>query len=450
MSETKRNEDVGVVPLEKQLREELDALRRELAALEAPSTSRTEQAERTERSVGVGPESPQALPRMAGSEVKRPPDWHNTGFSGWRTGPRSDLAQPLPSPPRAAPDSPLPASDVLIREPVAIPAHAPASNEASLPSQLSTSGCQARAAFGSLAPCPGQVALDPGPWQIPSWPSSQRPQLPARSSELAELRAALLAEQDLRQRLAGGLAEAAEAMRGFPAAAHLEAAATQLREARSWEFLQFESSVAATSRLLLERIQEIGRQSASGKRPVCTLAKPRKKADQRGEDEAVGCVVWGGQLASLNAELAKAEHALAAWQLIIGDATPCNPRISAWLGDSRPSVAHIPVTGRAGSRRTSSPMASAPIQVPMSPAQSGDKHDDGGLLWRSSEHVLDAAADADRPCVFTPPPSKDAIVAALRGQNVALHVSKLAIVLVSLGLATTQALFGPQDPCAMK
>ncbi|CAE7560043.1 unnamed protein product, partial [Symbiodinium necroappetens] len=261
---------------------------------------------------------------------------------------------------------------------------------------------------------------------------------------------------------------AAEALSGFAAAEHLAAAAQQLREAPNADFtlhglrslvvlaaggaqrareemapriktaedqrkhveIQMQEvasasrSVAASSRLLLERMQDIGRQAAAGKRVVCTLAKPRKQPDRCG-DEAVGCVVWGGTLACLNAELAKAEHCLAAWQLLIGDATPCNPRVSAWLGDSRPSptIAQIPV-GRSGSKRTASPVelppnvtASPPIQVPLAPHLSAEKRDDVlDLRFRRSEDLLDARIDSDRPSLL-PPPTKDAIAAVLRGQN---------------------------------
>ncbi|CAE7881015.1 unnamed protein product [Symbiodinium microadriaticum] len=497
------------VPLEQQLRAELDALRRELAALEAPT--RTERIERTERSVGVGPgtETPQ---RPAAREVERPPDWHVGSPPGWRPGPCNERCPSLPSQLQAKLDAvfrepspdPLLPEEGLIREPVTANAQSSANVSTHSAASYSTpprTGSRAlscsshgHAGHAPFAPCPGQVALDPGPWQIPRWPQAEPPQpaqtghspsrsLPAMSTapvtepmledlgasapgldlkELEELRSALLAERELRLRLAAGLAEAAEALSGFAAAEHLTAAAQQLREAPNADFMlhglrslvvlaaggaqrareemapriktaedqrkhveiqmqevaSASRSVAASSRLLLERMQDIGRQAAAGKRVVCTLAKPRKQPDRCG-DEAVGCVVWGGTLACLNAELAKAEHCLAAWQLLIGDATPCNPRVSAWLGDSRPSptIAQIPVS-RSGSKRTASPVelppnvtASPPIQVPLAPHLSAEKRDDVlDLRFRRSEDLLDARIDSDRPSLL-PPPTKEAFAA---------------------------------------
>ncbi|CAE7217337.1 unnamed protein product [Symbiodinium sp. CCMP2592] len=277
------------VPLEQQLRAELDALRRELAALEAPT--RTERIERSERSIGVGPGtgSPQ---RPVAREVERPPDWHVGSPPGWRPGPRNERALSLPSQLQAkldavfrepSPDPPLP-EDGLIREPVtnaqssANASTHSASNASPSPPQTGSRALSSHGPLGPLAPsgtfsaCPGQVALDPGPWQIPSWPQAQPfaqppaqpPALqasPNRSlsastaviepvledlagsapglselKELEELRGALLAEQELRLRLAAGLAEAAEAVSGFAAAEHLTAAAKQLREAPSADF----------------------------------------------------------------------------------------------------------------------------------------------------------------------------------------------------------------------
>ncbi|CAE7945302.1 unnamed protein product, partial [Symbiodinium sp. KB8] len=91
-----------------------------------------------------------------------------------------------------------------------------------------------------------------------------------------------------------------------------------------------------------------------------------------------------------------------------------NPRVSAWLGDSRPSptIAQIPVS-RSGSKRTASPVelppnvtASPPIQVPLAPHLSAEKRDDVlDLRFRRSEDLLDARIDSDRPSLL-PPPTK--------------------------------------------
>ena len=135
------------------------------------------------------------IPHLA-HEVERPPDWHVGSPPGWRPGPRNERALSLPSQLQAkldavfrepSPDPPLP-EDGLIREPVT--ANAQSSANASTHSAASyatppRTGSRALSCsshgHGPFAPCPGQVALDPGPWQIPSWPQAQPPaQLPAQ------------------------------------------------------------------------------------------------------------------------------------------------------------------------------------------------------------------------------------------------------------------------------
>ena len=124
-------------------------------------------------------------------EVERPPDWHVGSPPGWRPGPRNERALSLPSQLQAkldavfrepSSDPPLP-EDGLIREPVTnaqssanASTHSASHASPSPPQTGSRALSSSHGPLGLLGPfsaCPGQVALDPGPWQIPSWPQAQ-------------------------------------------------------------------------------------------------------------------------------------------------------------------------------------------------------------------------------------------------------------------------------------
>lgn len=133
------------------------------------------------------------MPHLA-HEVERPPDWHVGSPPGWRPGPCNERCPSLPSQLQAKLDAvfrepspdPLLPEEGLIREPVTANAQSSANVSTHSAASYSTpprTGSRAlscsshgHAGHAPFAPCPGQVALDPGPWQIPRWPQAEPPQ----------------------------------------------------------------------------------------------------------------------------------------------------------------------------------------------------------------------------------------------------------------------------------
>ncbi|CAJ1421618.1 unnamed protein product [Effrenium voratum] len=234
--------------------------------------------------------------------------------------------------------------------------------------------------------------------------------------ELAELRAALGAERELRESLARGFAQVERQLRAEAGAAEavvLQQAARQLQvqpdatltleavEALGKMALKPQPqqlnghdqlsrvlaagrALAVQSQVLMQRLQTLALHLGSGRRVVCSMAQSRTEGKSC-------CAIWGGEWAPLNSEVPKLEHALAAWQLTVGDA--------------KPTVSRLASPGRSESKRTSRSM-SIPSPLNDSFQSKGDSFQSRGDARTDAQSNSDAnlARWSSTPLLI---PSKD-------------------------------------------